>query len=76
MVISLISQADYNNRITIPVDGKLINESFKFEEGAEDGGRRSVIPLAMLLDSHDKHDKTFLLAAKCRVFLIGSLNWV
>ena len=64
VVISLILQADYNNRITIPVGEKLINDSFKFEEDAEDGGRRSVLPLTMLLDSHDKHDKTFLLAEK------------
>ena len=66
VVISLISQADYNDRITIPVGEKLINDSFKFKEDAEDGGRRSVLPLAMLLDSHDKHDKTFLLAEKRR----------
>ena len=39
VVINLISQAEYNNGITIPVGKKLINGWFKFKEDAEDRGR-------------------------------------
>ena len=66
LVFNLISQAQYNVGITIAVDGKLINDSFKLDEAIANGGYRSVLPLADLLDSYDKNDKTVLLVEKTR----------
>ena len=65
LVLNLISQADYNDKIMIPTDEQLINKAFKFKEEAE-GGRRSVLPLVHLLDSVKEGDKTFLLVEKKR----------
>ena len=38
LVFNLISQAQYNVGITIAVDGKLINDSFKLDEAIANGG--------------------------------------
>ena len=66
LVFNLISQAQYNVGITIAVDGKLINDSFKLDEAIANGGYQSVLPLADLLDSYDENNKTFLLVEKAR----------
>ena len=66
VVFNLISQAQYNDGITIAVDGKLIKDSFKLDEATVNGGSRSVIPLADLLDSYDENDKTVILVEKAR----------
>ena len=64
LVINLISQAAYNGRISISVDEQLINNSFKFDEN---GGKRSVLQLAVFLDSsYDESDKTVLIVEKKR----------
>ena len=62
LVINLISQAAYNDRISIPVDEQLINNSFKFDEN---GGQQSVLQLAVFLDSsYNESDKTVLIVEK------------
>ena len=66
VVFNLISQARYNDGITIEVDGQLINSSFKLDEAIANGGYQSVLPLADLLDSYDKNNKTVLLVEKTR----------
>ena len=60
VVINLVSQADFNDGITISVDEKLINGSFKFDEAIEDGGRRSVLPLAVVVKDSRKARRWFL----------------
>ena len=63
-MINLISQKAYNDRISIPVDKQLINNSFKFDEN---GGKQSVLQLAVFLDSsYDESDKTVLIVEKRR----------
>ena len=66
VVFNLILQAQYNDGITIAVDGKLIKDSFKLDEATVNGGSRSVIPLADLLDSYDENNETVILVEKAR----------